>query len=360
MSSLKHWVRTLVCITLGTAAAYLLLKYVAPLVAPFIIAMFLAVFIEPLVRLLQDKARLPRAAAVGISMVVIFGGLVVMLVFAITRLIVELVHLTAYLPSYVNEVKEALILIQNRIESYYFKLPADVIDFINTRITDSEYNLESIVVRVQVIIGKFLNFVLQLVSSVPAWVILVIISGIATYFMSTDKRVIVNFWLKAIPKPWGRKSLEITKQIIQAIISYVRAQFILISITFMQSLIGLSIIKAPYVLIMGLAIGIADIIPVLGPSSIFLPWITWELITGDTAFAIKLTVVFAFVLVVRQVLETKIVSHSMGLHPLATLIAMYVGLKLLGPLGVIAGPLFIIALKAFAAAGLIGWEAEED
>lgn len=360
MSALKHLTKTLVLIILGTLVGYLLFKYVAPVVAPFIVALFLAFFIEPVVNVLQEQARFPRALAVGLSMLLVFGGAALVLSLVIARLILELFHLTAFLPDYINNIKTVLSSLHNRIEAYYFNLPQDVLDFINERIARSDYNLDSLLSRVQMVAGRMLNFILQMVASVPTWVIFIIIAGIATYFMSKDKTVLTDFWLRVIPKPWGRKSLDITREIFHAIIGYVRAQSILISITFIQSLIGLYLIGAPYALIVALAVGLADIIPILGPSAIYLPWIAWEFISGDTVFAVKLTILYAIVLVVRQVLETKIVSRTMGLHPLPTLVSMYVGLKLLGTLGVVAGPLFIITVKAFISAGLIGWNAEEE
>ncbi len=356
MSLLKHLVRTLIYIGLGTLVAYLLLKYVAPLFAPFILAVFLAFFMEPLVAFLQKRGRIPRAVAVGIAMFVVFGGFGLALTLVITRLIVELAHLSAFLPQYVDDIKSGIMSVQDMAEAYYLTLPKDVLNFINERIAGNQFSLDSVINKIQVIVGKMLNFMLKLVSSVPAWIILIIISAIATYFMSKDKKVIIDFWLRAIPEPWNRKSLQIAKDVFHAVIGYARAQLVLITLTFIQSLAGLYIIGAPYALLVGLAIGIADIIPVLGPSSIYLPWIAWEYFTGDTAFAVKLTVLYAIVLVVRQVLETKIISTTIGLHPLATLVGMYVGLRLLGPLGVVAGPLFIITLKAFSSAGLLGWK----
>ncbi len=356
MSTLKGLVKTLLYIGLGTFIAYLLLRYVAPLLTPFLVAVFLAFVLEPLVTFLQKRGHLPRGVAVGIAMLALFGTAGLLISLAMTRLIVELVHLSAFLPQYVNNIKAVVISVQHRAELYYFTLPMDVLKFINERLAESDYSLDSLLAKAQVVTGRLLNFMLQLVSSVPAWIILIIISAIATYFIAKDKRLIVDFWLRTVPPPWGRKSLEITRNIFQAIISYVRAQLILMSITFLQSLVGLYLIGAPYALLIGLAIGLVDIIPVLGPSSIYIPWIIWEFVTGDTAFAVKLTILFGIVLVVRQVLETKIVSSSMGLHPLVTLLAMYVGLQLLGPLGVVAGPLFMITVKAFAAAGLIGWQ----
>ena len=353
---MKNLAKTLIYILLGTGLAYLSLKYIAPVFLPFIIALFLTFFIEPLVDLIQTKSRLPRQVAVGIAMLITFGGVGLLITAIVTRLIVELVHLSAFLPEYINDIKSVIVSLQGRAEAYYLALPPDVIDFINERVTNTEFGLDSILSRAEKITGTIINVLLGLVSSVPGWIILIIISGIATYFMAKDKRILLNFWLRVMPEPWGRKVLDIVEDIFNAVISYIRAQMVLITLTFIQTLIGLYIIGAPYALLMGLVIGFADIIPVLGPSAIYLPWIIWEFITGDTIFAIKLTVLYAIVIIVRQVMETKIVSSTMGLHPLATLVSMYVGLKLLGPLGVVTGPVFLITLKACVSAGLIGWK----
>lgn len=356
---MRHLFKTLIYIILGCIAAYYLFKYVFPVFTPFIIAIFLSLLIEPLVGFLQRRWQFPRALAVGVSMLALFGGLGLLISLVVGRLIVELLHLSTFLPEYFTNIKTVVVSLQNRAEAYYFTLPPDVLDFVNSRIADSAYSLDAILNKVRLITGSLLDFLLRMVASVPAWIILIIISGIATYFMAKDRREIIIFWLKVTPPPWGRKMLDITRDIFQAIMSYVRAQMVLISITLVQSVIGLYIIEAPYALLIGLLIGVADLIPVLGPSSIYLPWIAWEFITGDTAFAVKLTILFSIVLIVRQILETKIIAQSMGLHPLATMAAMYVGLQLLGPMGVIAGPLFIITLKAFASAGLIGWHEEK-
>lgn len=355
---MKNFLKTILYIGLIVLAAYLLFKYVAPLVAPFLVAVFLAFLIEPLVGTIQNRIRLPRPVAVGITMLLVFGGLVLIITLAVTRLIVELVHLSAFLPKYILNIQAVLQLWQKKAGNYYANLPADVIQFVNKEL--STYNLKSVIERAQFVTGKALNVVLQLVSAVPFWVVLVIISGIATYFMSKDKKVIIMFWIKVLPAPWGKKTLEIAKDIFQAVINYVRAQLILITITFLQTMIGLYIIDAPYVLLMALVIGVADLIPVLGPSSIYIPWIIWEFITGDSGFAVKLLLLFAIVIIVRQILETKIVSTTMGLHPLGTLMSMYVGLKLLGGLGVVAGPLFLITIKAFVSAGLLGWNNKNE
>lgn len=79
-------------------------------------------------------------------------------------------------------------------------------------------------------------------------------------------------------------------------------------------------------------------------------------VTGDTIMGIKLTILAAILLAVRRTVEPKMMGQHMGLSPLATLIAMFLGLKLLGILGFILGPLLVIAFTSAKDAGIIKWE----
>ncbi|PHJ38937.1 hypothetical protein P378_06400 [Desulforamulus profundi] len=78
----------------------------------------------------------------------------------------------------------------------------------------------------------------------------------------------------------------------------------------------------------------------------------WSFVSGNAAFGIKLFVLYLIVLVSRQLLETKVVATNLGLHPLATLVALFVGFKVLGFVGMIAGPILLIAVQAVIKAGI--------
>lgn len=192
-----------------------------------------------------------------------------------------------------------------------------------------------------------INFATLIPGGITTLVTVCLIVLIATFFISKDRHQITQIWLKYAPKPMGARALNIMSEIFTAFSGYLRAQLILISLTMLQSIIGLYLIGAKYALIMGLVIGMFDLIPVLGPSSVFLPWIIYSFLVGSTGFAIKLTILWLVILSVRQVMETKVVADSLGLHPLATLLAMYAGLKFFGVLGMIGGPIIIIAVQAY-------------
>ncbi len=94
-------------------------------------------------------------------------------------------------------------------------------------------------------------------------------------------------------------------------------------------------------------VGISDAIPIVGTGVIMIPWILWTIITGDMPLAFGLTIIYLLGIIIRQIMEPKIVGSQIGLHPLVTLLAMYIGLKFFGILGMFVGPVSIIIVKNF-------------
>ena len=127
---------------------------------------------------------------------------------------------------------------------------------------------------------------------------------------------------------------------------YIRAQLILITISFVICTVGFTIIGAESPLAMGLFTGVMDIIPVLGPGTLIIPWAVWSFIVGDIGFGIGLLIIYVIVSVTRYILEPKIVGDRVGLHPLAALAAIFIGMKLFGLIGLILGPIVLAVILA--------------
>ncbi|HHW60769.1 MAG TPA: AI-2E family transporter, partial [Syntrophomonadaceae bacterium] len=98
--------------------------------------------------------------------------------------------------------------------------------------------------------------------------------------------------------------------------------------------------------------GLFDILPILGPGTIFVPWVIWEFMSGRAGMGISLLIVYIIISAVRQFLEPKVVGDNIGLHPLLTLISLYVGLQLGGLVGMILGPIILVILIASYRAGV--------
>lgn len=100
-----------------------------------------------------------------------------------------------------------------------------------------------------------------------------------------------------------------------------------------------------YPLLAAIAIGFVDALPILGSGTVIVPWAAIAAIDGDIKLGIALLILLAVISVARQLMEPKVVSKQIGIHPIFTLIAMYTGFKAIGIMGLLVGPIVLIILK---------------
>jgi len=279
-------------------------------------------------------------------MVLFLGGISVIISVVIMRLITELIHLSISLPGLTVEIRNYIQALIERMTAFYVTLPPGITSSI-------DQSLNSIAASLQGLATGVANSLLSFVSLVPGTLTVMLVTLLSSFFIARDKQIIIDFIIRVTPEPWGEKIIKTGGEVASAFMSYVKAQAVLIMITTLMSVTGLYLIGADYALLMGILIGVFDLIPVLGPATIYLPWVIWSFATGATGFGVKLAVLYIVVLSVRQILETKIVSGNLGLHPLATLISMYAGLHTLGLAGLVLGPITLIAIQSFYKAGIL-------
>lgn len=100
-----------------------------------------------------------------------------------------------------------------------------------------------------------------------------------------------------------------------------------------------------YPLLMALFIAFADALPIVGSGTVMIPWAIICAFNGNINLSIALIVLYIIITIVRQLLEPKVISNQIGIHPIFTLIAMYTGYKAIGIIGMLIGPIIIIILK---------------
>lgn len=198
---------------------------------------------------------------------------------------------------------------------------------------------------------NFLANVLNLITQIPAFIIYLVITILATYFISTNRIAILDELEQKIPKRWIRKFSRHFKNTISNLGNYVKAQLVLIFISFILVLAGLYIfrfigMKVESPLLIALGIGFVDLLPILGSGTVMVPWGIIEIISGNSNLGIGILGLLIFISLVRQFLEPKIVSNHLGVNPLYTLIAMYIGLKIYGIIGLIIGPVVLVTIMS--------------
>lgn len=199
-------------------------------------------------------------------------------------------------------------------------------------------------------ITNLLTGIVQNLTKIPVVGINIIITILATYFICTDKFYILDQIEHQVPKPWVKKIGKKVKKISSTLGGYLKAEITLIAITFMIVLIGLYIFKIigfeiQYPLLVAFGIGFVDALPILGSGTILIPWAIISAINGNIKFGVALLLLYAITLLTKQLIEPKIVSEKIGIHPIFTLIAMYTGVRFMGLIGLLIGPIVLIILK---------------
>ncbi|HYG60165.1 MAG TPA: sporulation integral membrane protein YtvI [Symbiobacteriaceae bacterium] len=342
---LRIWLLSLLGLLGFLVGAYVLIMYGLPLVMPFLVALIVAELMDPIVQRISGKKKLSRSLAVGLVLLVFVGIFTLSVTVAIARLVQEIRGVINSLPHLYPIVMEMGTQFAEQFGRFNDSLPGSIQEMLVKNLESVQGSLADSL--------KNLTSVLGVVSSVPAFVANMLIALIATFFISRDKSDISGFMLSLFPQEWRGALSRVKNDVWTSTVGWAKAQFMLILLTMIQTIIGLELIGAQYSVTMGVVVGVADLMPVLGPAAVYLPWIAYCFLFGDKIFGIKLLILYAVVAGVRQVLEAKVVGDQIGLHPLAILVSLYLGFHFLGALGFVAGPLLAILLKSMIKSGLL-------
>lgn len=345
----KYWIRVikkLLSVVLVLVGLFLALKC-AIFLLPFVIAIIINKLMSPLVKLMTNKLKFNHKVSVIISVILVIAILGTIITFAGVKLTEEVYDLTVNIPTYINAIMPTINGIMQQIEIAFVDLPE--------AITSQYYAAVSDIGKLLIDkAGQIGNGIIDSVMGLPTLVVYIFITILATLFIGFDKTYIKEEFVHQIPDKWAKTIEDVYKNIFSAIGAYIKSVATIVLITFCELLVGLTIIDLigfdlPYVLALAVGIAIVDALPILGCGTVLIPWAIISALTGNFSFAVAIFILYIVITVVRQLIEPKIVSHNIGVHPIITLLAMFIGFKFFGVIGLIFGPITIFILKGIFA-----------
>ncbi|WP_027338728.1 sporulation integral membrane protein YtvI [Halonatronum saccharophilum] len=332
--------------------SFIFLNYILGYIIPFIIAVILASLIEPVVKFLEEEGQFSRGLSVAIILLLILFLIILIFTIALSRIFIELERLAVNLPDYHSIGKRiGWFLDQNENIGFIFQ-ELEISERLSGTIGN---NLQQLYKSGRLFIEATFISLLEGAKKFPRIITILFISLISTFFISKDKEVIMDAFLKPLPQELRLRIKKMQMEMFDDIVGFLRAQIILITITMIIAIIGLLIIRSEYAIVVGILCGVLDLIPVIGPGLIFTPWILYNLIFGDLSLGVSLLVIYIVITLIRQSAEAKIIGNNIGVHPLASLVAIYVGVQIFGIMGFILGPLILIVVKAVFQSGIISF-----
>ncbi len=329
-----------ICVLAGVALIYLFFRYALPLLLPFLLASLVAALIRPVANKLEKSTRIPRGICSIFLLLVVFGlggwGLWV----GSVRLITELGNLIESLLSDggIFDAMDSLMLWAEKIGTRFGIFSAE------------EGNAQAFYDGVMQMVGNMLSSLASrlpevaasLFSALPSVLFFLIVSVVACFYFCTDGMQITRGLLSFLPHQWQQKLPHLRENLRDVLRKYVKAYGILLLLTFALLLGGFLILRVEYAFLLAFLIALADLLPVIGVGTILIPWGIVLLLQKQFYLGFGLLILYLVISLIRQVAEPKVLGKSLGLDPLLTLFATYVGFSLFGLLGMILAP--IVAL----------------
>lgn len=326
-------------------------RYLLGLVGPFVIAFLFSWLLTPPIRWLTAKCRIKYNLSVALTLLLFFallGGLAVLLT---SQLITFVADVVTWLPGlYSSAIEPGLASLSDSLEASLERVSPEVAAIVDNAMPTVISSIGSAVTNASM---RLVSALSGLAARIPSALLSTLICIIATIFMTADFPRMTAFLLRQVPdRP--RHIIHEAKQALKTVIGkYGRSYGIIMGITFAEMLIGMLLLRQDHAVLIAAAIAVFDIFPIVGAGTILLPWSAFCFLSGAAGKGLELLVLYVTVLIIRQIIEPRIVGQQLGLHPLITLTAMFVGTKLFGAVGLFGLPITCAIVASLDAAGVI-------
>lgn len=348
---------------------YLIFKTFFGILVPFIIAFLTALLLNRPVNFITRKTPLKRGPTSAVLVIVVLAvvaglfSLIGMGLFARLKgfydyVLERLQNVTGLAAGVRDWLLGTLSFLPEKIR---LSASESITSFFNEIIENGFQNISigSIAIDWSSIISKGGGVIKDTVVQIPSVAVACLITVVSSVFMLTDFEAIRAFILRQFNEAHREKLVDAKKLTVTTAKNMVKAYSLIILITMTELSIGLYILKlcgvydSDYIIPIALVIAIIDIIPVLGTGTVLIPWAIYSFIADSVGMGLGLIIIYAVIMVIRQVLEPKLVAGQAGLSPIVTIMAMYIGTKAIGVLGIFILPFIAILIKQFNDAGII-------
>ncbi|MEA4912077.1 MAG: sporulation integral membrane protein YtvI [Oscillospiraceae bacterium] len=348
----RRFIINFIYVGLVLGVIYVVVKYGINIIMPFIVAFIVAMLSRPVIAFLRQKAHFPNGLATAVVVVLIY-----LLVFGLfgylgTRIVLTVRDWIITLPDvYKNSLLPALNGMLDSVENAAERLGPDFAAFLQNISDEITANIGKALTSLA---SSFATWAGKTATSVPGFLIRVLITIVSSVFIAKDYELITRFILLQFDPHTADTVVKMKQGLIGTIGSYLKSYLLIMGITFVELIIGLSIFRVQNALVVSLVVALFDILPVVGCGTILVPWIVIVLIQGNYILAAELFALWVVITVIRNIIEPKIVGEQVGMHPLLVLFGMVVGTYFFGGIGLLGVPVAFALLKKLHDQGTIG------
>lgn len=329
--------------TVSAVLVVVAMRYLWTLLLPVMLGFLIAYMLQPTTNFIARHSKIGRRGASIVSAIVFYAVITALVWLLTALLLVQFDNLSASLPGlYSDAVQPLLADINARAVAAISRFAPHAAGSSGQIFNSINSALENIFVSAST---WGMSVLTGLLRGIPMFALALVITILSSVLISVDYADVTGFVLRQIPQRLHSTILDVRDFLATTILKIVKAYLILMVITFAELAAGLWLLGTKKVLLMAAIIAFLDLLPILGSGSVLIPWGVYLLCVGDIFTGAGLILLWVAVSFLHEVLEPRIVGREIGLHPLATLTAMYCGLRLAGFGGLILAPVVCLLIK---------------
>lgn len=333
---IEYFSHLTVCIIGALGVGFLFFRYLFVPLLPFAIAWCTALLLRPPAVFISEHTRIPKRV-VGTSLAILavtvgLGGIVTLAVYGVGSAWELLSGLAA--------------------DSSLFDFLSKLTNPLGALFGESETGAaleaeigEAVRQAISALLGRAVDFLGRVVSAVPGVLFFILITVIAAIYFSLDIDRVNSRMLALLPKGVSERIVSLKKRFFSAGARYIRSYLIIMLITASEMLVGFLFIGVRKAPLLAFLLSIFDMLPIIGVGTVLVPWSVFELLFGSFSRGIGLGILFFVNLVVRQIIEPKILGKNLGIHPIISLIMLYLGYAVFGIFGLLLVPVFAVVVN---------------
>ncbi len=323
----------LFCIIVYAVLAYFALKYVLPTAFPLLVIFIVSFFISRAAKGISARLKIPQGVCAFFLVSLMLCGVGICIYFVLSQLVSQISMLVKGMSG-------------DALDSLFCSL--EKIPFVGGLASGTEEyardNINPVLTRaLSSLSGTIGGFVSAAVGATPRALFSGIVYIMCVYYMSVDFDSVLGFLKRLVPSQFKGKLHGMVKGAVSASVKLLKAYALIFLITLAELFVGLSLLCPSYALAFSLLIAVLDILPVLGAGAVLLPWGVARLALGDTLCGVGLIVLYLVILITHRIAEPRLIGKSVGIHPLAAVLCMYVGYRFFGMAGMLVLP-FAVSL----------------
>ncbi len=321
-----------------TAIIYIVFRFLAVYLFPFVIGLIITVFVQRPAKFISKHTKVNKGICAMALVILTYLAVVSLIALVIYLIYSAGARFFENLPELFNEFGGTISNIGKSVDSFIGSMPIQI---------QSSFSgmADSFVGALGASISEFVSqFAKAIAFNTPEFIVVTIVTVVASCYIAKDLdklKASVKGFVKA---EYYDIASEVKHIVYDNVFKMLKGYILIMFITFCELIIGLFILRIPNAIIIALLISFVDILPILGCGTVLIPWGIISLVSGNILIGIGILVLYVIILVIRNIVEPKIIGERVGIHPLITLLLIFIGLRLMGVLGIFILPVLAIVI----------------